>query len=58
MTYTVTFSQYHTYNVEAENENEAFNSAHEEFLRDMYYPATNTWYDEVCVDCEEEEDED
>ena len=55
MTYTVTFVQNHTYNVEAENENEAFNNAHEEFLRDMHYPAANTWYDEVCVDCEEDE---
>ena len=58
MTYEVTFVQYHTYTVDAEDEDKAFNEAYKEFQREMYYPAANTWYDNVDVECEEEDEDD
>ena len=59
MTYKVTFVQYHTYTVDAMDEDEAFHEAYDEFQSDMYYPVANTWCDDVDVECEEEdEDED
>ena len=58
MTYKVTFVQYHTYTVDAKDDDEAENIAYKEFERDMYYPAANTWYDDVEIECEEDEDED
>lgn len=57
MAYTVTFSQYHTYSVEADNESDAFDKAHDEFKTDMRRSVANTWYDEVCVDCDCDEDD-
>lgn len=59
MTYKVRFEQYHTYHVEANSEEEAFDKAHKEFVSDMCYPVANTWYDFWDVECEDEdEDED
>lgn len=58
MDYKVTFIQYYTYNVYANDEEDAFNEAYKEFQREMYYPSANTWYDDVEIECKEEDDED
>jgi hypothetical protein len=59
MTYTVTFTQYWTYDVEARTTEEAEEKAYEHFLRDMYRPIAITTYDDVEVDPDyDEEDED
>lgn len=58
MTYKVTFVQYHTYTVDAEDEDNAFHEAYDEFQSDMHYPVANTWYDYVDVECEEEDEDD
>lgn len=55
MTYTVTFTQYHTYEVEAEDDCEAENKAYERFRNDMCNPVAHTWYDEVEVECDDED---
>ena len=58
MKYTVTFVQYHTYEVEAKNESDAEVKAHKKFYSDMCRPIVNTYYDEVEIECEEgDEDE-
>lgn len=54
--YIVTFVQYHTYEVEAEDEHEAENKAYKEFESDMYYPMANTFYDDVEIECDEEDE--
>ena len=53
-TYTVTFTQYHTYEVNAEDEKDTKNKAYREFRNDMYSPIANPFYDEVEVECDEE----
>lgn len=53
MLYTVTFTQYHTYDVDANSEDEAFRGAYNEFLYDMRTPIANTVYDDVEIICEE-----
>lgn len=58
MTYTVTFVQNHTYEVEANSESEAESIAYKEFANNMRYPVARTWYDEVEIECDEEEDND
>lgn len=58
MTYTVTFVQYHTYEVDAEDENEAFDNAYDEFQSDMRCSIACTSYDYAKVECNEDEDED
>lgn len=55
MNYTVTFVQYYTYEVEAENDQEAENKAYEEFRADMCCPIAHTHYDDVEVECDEED---
>lgn len=54
MEYKVTFTQYYTYEVTAENEEEAFDSAYEDFVSDMRSPIANTCYDDVEVEEVEE----
>lgn len=54
--YTVTFVQYYTYEVEAENEHEAENEAYKEFESDMCCPVANTFYDDIEIECNEEDD--
>lgn len=49
-TFDVTFIQYYTYMVEADDENEAEDLAHKEFLSDMRSPIAHTSYDEVEVE--------
>lgn len=55
--YTVIFTQYHTYEVEAEDEWEARDKARREFENDMYSSIANPYYDEVEVECSEENEE-
>lgn len=46
--YAISFVQYYTYEVEAENEEEAFDDAHSLFVSEMRQPIAHTNYD----DCE------
>lgn len=57
MKYTVTFTQYWCYDVEAKTTEEAQDLAREHFLRDMYRPIAITSYDEVEVDPDYDEEE-
>ena len=57
MNYKVIFEQYHSYYVEADSEEEAFNKAHDEFISDMQYPIANTRYDSYNIECEDEEED-
>lgn len=57
MNYTVTFVKYYTYNVCTDDEDDAFKKAYEEYIREMYYPAADTWYDDVKVECDEEDED-
>ena len=57
MTYTVTFVQYHIYEVEADSDFEAENKAYERFRSDMCNPVAHTWYDEVEIECDDEDEE-
>ena len=52
MKYTVTFEKYYTYEVEANDYDEAFDNAYEEFKSDMRYLVADMSYDnvEVCKD--------
>ena len=54
MKYTVRFEQYHTYEVDAVDECDAVDKAHEEFLRDMRTSVADTWYDAIEISCDEE----
>lgn len=56
--YTVTFTQYWSYEVEAPNEDDAFDKAEELFERDMHQAVAHTWWDESEVECVEHGDED
>lgn len=47
--YTVIFTKYYTYCVEADNPDEACDLAYEEFRSEMRYPIADTTYDEVEV---------
>lgn len=51
-TYTVSFAQWHTYEVEAENPEEAIDIAQEDFIQDMCRPIANTEFDEIIVEDE------
>ena len=56
--YVVTFTQYYSYQVEANNEQDAENNAYGLFKQEMYYPVANTSYDELEIEClDEDEDE-
>lgn len=57
MKYTVTFVQYHTYTVDAEDEDKAFDEAYEEFKGDMRSSIAATWYDDVEIECNEEDED-
>ena len=48
--FKVTYTQYSSYEVEAENEQEALTIAYYDFESDMRYPAANTFYDDVDVE--------
>ena len=53
--YTVTYTQYWSYSVEAESEEDAEDKAREMFMAEMYRPYAHTFYDEVSVECDGEE---
>lgn len=48
--FNVTFTQYYSYEVEADDEYEAENEAYKEFKADMCSPIANTHYDECEVE--------
>ena len=54
MNYTVTFTKYYSYDVDATSESEAEDKAYEQFRSDMCSRVASTWYDEVEIECEEE----
>lgn len=58
MQYIVTFTQYHEYWVEANNEEEAEKHGYEMFVSDMRTPIANIGYDEVSVEPQEDENAD
>ena len=58
MNYTVTFVQYHTYNVEADSDSDAENKAYREFRNDMCSSIAHTHYDEIEIECDDEDEED
>ena len=58
MSYRVTFEQYHTYEVDAKNEDEAFDKAYKEFQSDMRRSVSNTWYDAYDIDYDEDDEDD
>lgn len=49
--YNVTFMQYHEYTVEAESESDAERKAYQKFKNDMCSPVAHTHYDDVEVEC-------
>lgn len=51
--YNVVYTQYYSYTVEADNEDEAEDLAHDMFKSDMRYPVANTFYDDVEIECVE-----
>lgn len=55
-TYTVSFAQWHTYEVEADNPKEAINIAQEDFFDDMRRPIANLEYEEVMVEDEDDKE--
>lgn len=50
MKYKVQFTQYYSYEVEAKDEDTAFEEAYKEFCSDMCYPVARTYYDEVEIE--------
>ena len=53
MKYTVYFTRYYTYDVEADNEDDAFDKAYDEFSSDNRCPIADLSYDEVEIEAEE-----
>ena len=51
--YNVTYTQYYSYTVEADSEDEAESLAYDMFETDMRCPVANTFYDEVEIECTE-----
>ena len=59
MKYRVVFTQYYEYEVEAKNDSEAHDKAHQEFAAEMRHPVANTVYDEMEIErLDDEEDYD
>ena len=56
MRYTAIFTQHYVYEIDADNEHQAFQLAHKEFYRDVYSSIANTVYDEVEIICEEDDE--
>lgn len=55
MNYNVTFIQYYTYDVEAEDEREAEHEAFKQYELEKRYSGANLFYDDIRVTCEEED---
>ena len=49
--YNITYVQYHSYTIEADNEDEAERLAYKEFESDMRYPVASTYYDNIEIEC-------
>lgn len=56
--FQVTFTQNWVYDVEADTEEEAYDKAYREFLSEMSRSIAHTQYDEVEVECTDEESDD
>ena len=56
MKYQVTFIQNHQYEIDAQNECEAFTKAHEKWCAEMRSSVANTVYDDVEIICDEDEE--
>ena len=54
MLYNVRFIQSYEYEIEAEDENEAFEKGKKEFYSDVYSPIANTIYDDYEIEEVEE----
>ena len=54
--YKVWFTQYYSYEVEAEDEDTAIDLAYEDFETEMRRPIANTCYDEVEIEGIEEDE--
>lgn len=57
MKYTVTFIQNHTYEVDAASYAEAEIVAYKKFKNDMCCATARTHYDEIEIECNEDEDD-
>lgn len=57
MKYTVTFIQNHTYEVDAASYAEAEIAAYKKFKNDMCCAVARTHYDEIEIECDEDEDD-
>ena len=53
--YNVVYTQYYAYTVEADSEDEAESLAYDMFESDMRYPVANTFYDELEIECVEDD---
>ena len=53
---TICFTQYHTYEVEGEDEDDCLDKAEEMFDNEMKKPIARTWYDKVKIIETEEDD--
>ncbi len=53
----ITFTQYYTYSVEAETEDDAFKLAEKEFDGEMHYPVARTHYDDCEINCIEDNEQ-
>lgn len=54
-TYNVTYIQYYHYTVEADCEDEAESLAYDMFKSDMMYPVANTFYDDIEIECTDDD---
>jgi hypothetical protein len=54
MNYTVTYTQYFTYEVSADNYTDAMGKANKLFNEDMCRLGTRQSYDEVEIECDDE----
>lgn len=57
MNYTVTFIQYHEYDVEAKTTMEAEKIAYKRFKTEMSRPIANTHYDDVEIEPDYDDDD-
>ena len=57
MTYKVIFTQHYEYEVKAKNDSEAHDRAYKEFEAEMRYPVANTIYDEIEIECLNDEED-
>lgn len=58
MTCRITFTQYYEYEVEANNEDEAFDKAYELYHAEMVSPIAKTHYDEYDIEILHDDDDD